>query len=347
MTLEHGAGITRRRFLSRAAAAACAGVCAASLDCCNLESGSEDGDSTELAAPPGHLRLLHRRPMPRDDEDAVAVARGAEPGGTARAAVALLGGMAKFVRKGDRVLVKPNISWMTGRHSGATTHPGVVREICRMAIEAGASEVTVLDRTCNAAAACYSRSGIREAAEAAGARAPHASEDQSDCFEVVLPRGKALRSWSFLRAALESDVFISVPVAKHHSLTSVTLSLKNVMGILGGNRGGLHRVMDTALSDLNEAVFPDLVVLDASRVMIAHGPTGGGAGDVVERGIVVAGRNPVSVDAYAVDAAGAGLFASAPEPVASWRDVGHIREAAARGLGAADPASLRILSGKA
>ncbi len=338
--------LSRRRFLKAAAAAACAGACMPAMHSCNLEPSDEEGAGERVKSYPPSLKRLHAKRDPKGVGDVVAAATGSKPGLTARVAVELLGGMGRFVGKGQSVLIKPNISWMTGRHSGATTNPDVVHELCLMAFEAGASAVTVLDRTCNSAQSSYERSGIKAAAEAAGASAPYVSDDDSGYVEVSFPGGRALKSWSFLRKALEADVYISAPVAKHHSLTGVTLALKNVMGIMGGNRGALHRIMDKALADAAEVVFPDLVVLDASRVLVDHGPTGGNPRDAVERGIVIAGVNPLQVDAYAVDSEGAGLFTTAPSPVTSWRDIGHIREAAERGMGTAEIGTLKILTRK-
>jgi len=234
----------------------------------------------------------------KDLAGVVAVASGKDQSENTRAVIGALGGMSRFVRKGDTVLIKPNIAWNRPVDYGANTDPLVVAAVVRAAIEAGAREVRVCDRTCEDPRRTYSRSGIAEAAKAAGARVYYVVEDFR-YRDILIPEGKLLKSWPFLSDALEADVFINLPVAKHHGATGLTLAMKNLMGILGGNRGDIHAGIHEKLVDINLAFRPTLNILDASRCLVDHGPQGSGPEDVVEVGKVLASVNPVSLDAYA------------------------------------------------
>jgi uncharacterized protein (DUF362 family) len=255
----------------------------------------------------------------------LAAVKGA-PEAAARRAVALLGGMGRFVRPGQKVVVKPNIGWDRTVEQAANTHPEVVVAVVRMCLEAGAGGVLVFDRTCNDQRLCYRRSGIEAAFEGVADRKVRlVHPDERRYRSVPIPGGKALTSWEFYEDALAADVFINVPIAKHHGLSVLTLSLKNIMGVAGGNRGRLHTDFDDKIVDLNLGRPSHLVVLDATRILLAHGPQGGNLADVGHPGVVVAGTDVVAVDAYATR-----FFAKTPQ------DVPHIVRAAERGLGTLD-----------
>lgn len=255
----------------------------------------------------------------------LAAVKGA-PGPATRRAVEILGGMGKFVRAGQRVVVKPNIGWDRSVEQAANTHPEVVVAVVRMCLEAGAGEVLVFDRTCNDQRLCYRRSGIEAAVEAIGDRRVKLFHpDERRYVSVSIPGGRALTSWEIYEEALKADVFVNVPIAKHHGLSGLTMGLKNVMGVAGGNRGRLHSGFDDKIVDLNLARPSHLVVLDATRVLLAHGPQGGRLEDVAHPGVVVAGADVVAVDAYSTR-----FFGKAP------RDIAHLVLAAERGLGTID-----------
>lgn len=258
-------------------------------------------------------------------QPALTAVKGATVAATRRA-VELLGGMGRFVRPGQRVVVKPNIGWDRTPEQAANTSPEVVETVVRLCVEAGAARVSVFDRTCNDPRLCYRRSGIQEAVERIGdGRVEIFIPDERKYVGVPIPGGVALPSWPLYEVAVSADVFINVPVAKHHGLTGVTMGLKNVMGIAGGNRGQLHTGFDDKIVDLNLARPSHLTVLDCTRILVAHGPQGGRVEDVRAPRVVVAGADPVAVDAYAVR-----FFDLEPGKV------GHIRRAAERGLGVAD-----------
>ncbi len=284
------------------------------------------GAGAAVLAPVG--RLL--RPASAAAADLAAV-EGA-PAAAARRAVELVGGMARFVRAGQRVVVKPNIGWDRTPEQAANTHPEVVAAVVRMALEAGAGQVLVFDRTCNDQRLCYRRSGIEAAVEAVGDRRVRIFHpDERRYRRVEIPGGTALDAWEIYEEAAAAEVFVNVPIAKHHGLTGLTLSLKNLMGVLGGNRGRIHTGFDEKIVDLNLARPSHLVVLDATRVLLAHGPQGGRLEDVAHPGVVVAGADPVAVDAYATR-----FFGKEPA------QIGHVVRAAERGLGTLDLGKLAV-----
>jgi len=245
----------------------------------------------------------------------------------ARRAVELLGGMGRFVGSGQRVVVKPNIGWDRTPEQAANTNPDVVAAVVRMCLDAGAGEVLVFDRTCNDPRLSYRRSGIKDAVEAVtDRRVKLFHPDRRKYVDVAIPRGEALKEWKLYEDAVKADVFINVPIAKHHSLSGLTLGMKNVMGVIGGNRGQIHTGFDDKIVDLNVVRPSHLTVLDATRILTAHGPQGGRLEDVREPRTVVAGTDIVAVDAYSTR-----FFGLKP------KEIDHIRRAAERGLGTMDP----------
>jgi len=227
------------------------------------------------------------------------------------------------------VVVKPNMAWDRLPEHGANTDPDVVAEIVRMCIEAGARKVKVFDRTCNEARRCYLHSGIQKAAQKEGAEVDFVLEQKFKT--MAIPDGEELKSWAFYRDAVEADVLINVPVLKSHSISGVTIGLKNMMGILGGDRGQLHHRFDKKIVDINTVVRPQLTVLDATRVLLRNGPQGGNLRDVQRMDTIVAGADRVAVDAY-----GALLFGREPS------QLGFLVEAHRRGLGRLDVKGLRV-----
>jgi uncharacterized protein (DUF362 family) len=235
----------------------------------------------------------------------LAVVKDGLPAELTRKAMDLLGGMKRFVSKGDVVVVKPNIGWDRNPEQAATTNPEVVAEVIKLCFEAGAKKVRVFDRPCNTASRCYDRSGIQKAASDAGAEVSYMVD--SGFVKTELPEGVELKSWWLYKPVLDADVFINVPIAKHHGLTRVTLGMKNLMGIMGGNRGQVHWDIDGKLADLAYYVKPDLTILDAVRILVRNGPQGGNLKDVKKMDTIIAGENIATVDAY-----GAALFGIKP-----------------------------------
>jgi len=268
----------------------------------------------------GASRVLRDLRVPSESgRPPIVVARGSDAASTVRAAVAAVGGMERFVGRGETVLVKPNMAWDRTPEQGANTHPDVVAEVVRQCRAAGARRVVVAENPVHDGERVAERSGIRAAVVAAGGELvlPAASG-----FEWVSLGGSILASWEVLSVLLGADRLVNVPVVKHHSLSRMTCGLKNHMGLLGGSRGRLHQDVHASLADLAAAFRPTLTVVDATRVMRRNGPTGGRLEDVEAVNAVAAGADPVACDAWAARQLGL-------DP----RDVGHVVLADGRGLG--------------
>jgi len=253
-----------------------------------------------------------------------------------RRALSMLGGMGAFVGEGSRVVIKPNIGWDRSPELGANTHPLVVRALAEMALEAGAAEVKVFDRTCNERRRCYVNSGIQSALEEMDdgrVRLEHI--DDRKFVEVDIKRGKSLKRWQIYKDALDADCYINVPVAKNHGLSRLTLGLKNSMGVIGGNRGSLHFDIGQKLADLATVLQPTLTVVDATRMLLANGPQGGRLSDVKVADTIIATRDPVAADALATT-----LFGLRPE------DIGSTVAAFSMGLGEMNVDAMRISKGR-
>ena len=229
----------------------------------------------------------------------LAVARGESPRALVRGAVDSLGGTRRFVSAGEVVVVKPNIGWDRTPEFGATTNPEIVAEIVRMCREAGAAQVIVTDMSCNDPRASFERSGIAAAASAAGATVILPEPRR---FTMVDLHGEVLTEWPVLEPFLAADKVINVAIAKHHSLTGVTLGMKNWYGVIGGQRNRLHQRIDESLADLTAFITPALTIIDAYRVLTRNGPTGGSPADVEMRKTVIASIDPIAADAYAAAA---------------------------------------------
>ncbi len=274
-----------------------------------------------------------------DPQVPVAMARGGSHGGNAEKAVAALGGMKAFVSRGDVVVVKPNIGWDRTPEQAANTHPDVVVAVASMCLAAGAKSVRVFDRTCNEARRCYASSGIQEAVERFAKK-----NGVADALRVYHVEGRkfvrteikgalALSSWELYRDVLEADKLVNVPIAKHHSLSDVTLGMKNLMGVMGGNRGQIHFRIPECLVDVNRRLPSHLTVIDASRVLLRNGPSGGDLADVQNFGAAFASGNVVAADVAAAEA----VFGLKAESVA------HLRKALESGLGISSPSQVRLL----
>ena len=238
-------------------------------------------------------------------------------------AIDKLGGLGSFVSGGERVVVKPNIGWDRTPELAANTHPTVVKTIVEMCLDAGAEKVTVLDRTCDDARRTYSNSGIKRAVEAIkDSRAKVEYVNKAKFVGVDVPRGKSLSSLEIYRTVANADKLINVPIAKHHGLSTLTLSMKNLMGVIGGNRGKIHWSMSQKLADISTVIKPDLIILDATRILLKGGPSGGNINNVKVLNRVIAGTDPVAIDSY-----GATLFGM------KGSDIGHIETAYNMGLG--------------
>lgn len=267
--------------------------------------------------------------LPGDPFDLVAV-KGGEAEAMFDRGIEALGGMQAFVKKGQKVVIKPNIGWDVSPERAGNTNPKLVTRIIQHCLNAGAKEVYVFDHTCDNGPRCYRTSGIESAVTAAGGKiAPGHSETYYQ--EVAVPGGKTLTRVKEHELILGSDVFINVPVLKSHSSTRLTIAMKNLMGNVW-DRGFWH-ANDLHLCIAEFAAFrkPDLNVVDAYAVMKRNGPRGVSVEDVVTMKAQLLARDIVAVDAAATKLAGL-----QPE------NVRYIQLAAERGAGRTDLDKLNI-----
>jgi uncharacterized protein (DUF362 family) len=264
------------------------------------------------------------------DAPALVVARGKDPEEMVRQALAALGGMERFVSAGNHVIVKPNICHGYYPYEyAATTNPWVVGAIIKLAFEAGAKIVQVMDFPFGGTPeAAYEMSGIEEQVKAAGGEMIVMPRIQFNQRKVV--DGLSLKNITIYDGLFEADTIINVPIAKTHSLAKLTLGMKNLMGIVQ-NRNVFHASMGMRLVDLVNMVKPALTILDATRMLMANGPTGGNLDDVKQADTLVAGTDIVAVDSY-----GATLFGMQPE------ELDYVVKGTQSGLGRSDLANLRI-----
>ena len=263
------------------------------------------------------------------DHDLIMV-KGDDPYAMTMKAVEAMGGMDKFVNKGDVVLIKPNMGWDRIPEQAGNTNPDVIAALVELSFRSGAKRVNIFDRTCNDARRCYDNSGIAEAARQKGANVYFV--DDWNFVEARFPYKSPMEGWPVYRDALECDTFINVPILKHHGLTGLTLSMKNLMGVCGGERGLIHTDIGVRLAHLTDFIKPDLTVIDAYRVLTRHGPSGGDLKDVEDFKTIIAGTDPVLVDSYACELMG-------KDPLS----ITYIREAVDNNLGKFETGKADIL----
>jgi uncharacterized protein (DUF362 family) len=263
----------------------------------------------------------------------IAVVKGS-PQAATRAAVGLLGGMKEFVKPGNRVLIKPNMSFAKPPEGANNTNPEVVRELALMCREAGAAKVMVLDHTLQDPKECLEKSGIPDACNGIEGVVVQPINKEAFYTEVAIPNGKALSSAPFATEALNADALIAVPVAKSHTFATVSLSMKGMMGLVYSRKKMHFLGLSEGIVDLCTILRPHLTVIDASRVLSTKGP--GGAGKVLEERTIIASKDMVAADACAVSMFE--WYGKRYEP----REIGHIREAHERGLGRMDIENLRV-----
>jgi uncharacterized protein (DUF362 family) len=306
---KNGFWITRRDFLKTASA----------------------GLALSLAGKPAFLEA-------KDEHDLVVIS--GDPAGATKAALEALGGISRFVQKGKRVVLKPNMSFSNPPEWGSTTHPLVVATVAQACIDAGAQRVVVLDNPLRPAELCLKRSGIQEACKSIKGVHVLALEDRKFFREIKVPQGKIFDRVEVFKEVLDGDVLINLPQAKTHSATGVSFGIKGLMGLIW-DRFSFHSKynINQALADLATVIKPQLTILDATRALVSGGP--GGPGDVQKPNLIVAGIDPVAVDSYGVT-------------VAPWygqnfkgRQVEHLLVAHQRGLGKIDLDQLKIFKGKA
>ncbi len=278
--------------------------------------------SALLLARPGHAQA---KP---DAGDQVVQVKGGSPYEITKRAIAEIGGMGKIVSRGDVVMVKPNIGWNRTVEQAGCTNPDVLRAVIELAFNAGAKKVVVMDNTCHKAEDCYQRSGIEAMAKKMGAEVRYCDDNRLVVHDF---KGEYLSKWPVYRDFLEVDKFINVPILKHHGSAGLTIAMKNLYGILGGNRGKLHRDMGENLADLAAGFRSHLVLVDAFRILLRNGPVGGRLSDVELRQTVIASTRIMSADVAA-----AVLFGKDP------RELEFLQAAYAKKMGEIDIARIPV-----
>jgi uncharacterized protein (DUF362 family) len=263
-----------------------------------------------------------------------------DPATATRKALEAMGGISRFVRKGQRVVLKPNMSFANPPERASTTHPLVVVTVAQACMEAGAQRVMILDFPLYKTELCLRHSGIQDACKSIRGVYVLGLDERKFFREIKVPQGKVMDRVEVMHEVLDSDVLINLPQAKSHSTTGVSLGIKNLMGLIW-NRWSFHTWynINYALADLLTVIRPHLTILDATRALVSGGP--GGPGKVQNPNLVIAGTDPVAVDSYGVT-------------VAPWygqqfkgRQVEHLLVAHQRGLGKIDLDQLRILKERA
>lgn len=244
-----------------------------------------------------------------------------------RQAVEGLGGLKRFMGKGDVVWIKPNIGWDRTPEQAANTNPDVVTTLIQMCFDAGAKKVKVGDNTCHKAVKTYETSGIAAAARAAGAEVLFLDENR---FKEAKIGGERVKTLPIYPEVFDCDLVINVPVVKHHVLASLTMCMKNYMGVIE-NRKSFHQDLPTCICDLTRYAKPRICVLDAVRILTAHGPSGGKLEDVQLKTTVAAGVDIVALDAWGAEVMGKKAS-----------DIGTIVKAEQVGLGKADYRKLAL-----
>jgi uncharacterized protein (DUF362 family) len=286
-----------------------------------------------MATGPGGL-LGPREALAEQFPD-LAVVYGNDPGQNARNAVDAIGGIKRFVKPGNRVVIKPNMSFASGPDRASNTNPAVVAEVAKMASEAGASRITILDNVLANPQDCLSRSQIPEYCEKIPNTSVRIVKADRMFKETKVPQGRKLKSMHVITEVLDADVLIAIPVGKSHAASGVSLSMKGMMGLIQ-DRSAFHSryELHTAIVDMVTVLKPHLVVIDGTRILSTGGP--GGPGRVIPLNLAIASPDMVAADAQmlVLGTWHGGSF----EP----HQVRHISMAAERGLGVMDLGKLNV-----
>lgn len=312
-------GLSRRDFLRGAVVGLGALLAAKFSSACAAPQPA--AVTVPAAAPAVPVPVSEQEQAPATAYPDIAIVRGGEPDALARQAMDMLGGMGRFVKKGDNVIIKPNIGpAMRTYEFAATTNPWLVAAVVKLCFEAGAGRVRVMDKPFSGSAESgFANSGIREQVEKAGGVIEIMSHLKYVSTDI--PLGKDIKKWDIYEDVLKADVLINMPVAKQHGSSRLTLGMKNLMGTVNMAQM-FHTNLHQRIADLASRVRPALTIVDAIRILTANGPTGGNLKDVKKLDTVIAGTDIVAVDSYSTS-----LFGLKPD------DIPHIKIAASMGLG--------------
>ena len=294
------AKIKRRTFIKTGTAAALGATCAVS-----------SAARAESAAP------------------VVVVVHGNDPAKMVEAGIAKMGGWEQLFKPGAKVAIKPNLAWKSTPEQGGNTHPDILRAVIRAAEARKVKQITIPENTCQPERKTFKTSGALEAIE--GTIAKLYRPKPADYKAVSVPKGKTCTEAKVSRDLLEADCLVNMPVAKHHGGATLSLSMKNWMGAVDNgtrrrwHRDGLHQ----CIADFSTFLKPTLIIIDATRIMLDHGPQG--PGKLAHPHEIIFATDPVAADTYA-----ATLFGKKP------KDVRHIQLAAELGVGCADIEKIKV-----
>lgn len=318
--------VSRRELLKRLGAAAAVLGGSAAIGRAVWDQGGLDLSQSKDRPQTRDFRI---RDAPAELPQLVVAKNDTDPAALVRKAVLAIGGMQRFISRGDIVVVKPNIGWDRTPIHAANTNPKVVAEVVRLALDAGAKQVVVTDASCNEPNRCFQRSGIWKAAYDVGAEVILPADHR---FRSMRLKGEVLDEWPVFTPLVNADKVINVPIAKHHNLSKYTGAMKNWYGALGGRRNRLHQNIDTSIADLATFIQPTLTIIDAVRVLMRNGPQGGNVADGKDMNTVIVTTDQVAADAYACQ-----LIGRKPEEIA------YLKMGADRGLGTMRWQDLRFL----
>ena len=319
--------LSRRNFITNLLKMGAGAIAVSSLGLLAACTGNKENLST-IREPVSTTRTL---PLPSPaNKPYLAVASGEDVDVTVRTAITTLGGMDRFVKSGNDVIIKPNICNASNTWEYAsTTNPQVVASLVTLCLEAGAERVRVMDQPFGGTPEMgYERSGISEMVKAAGGEMEIMSRMKFRDFEI--PEGIDIKKWPVYTDCLETDVLINVPIAKHHALARLTLGMKNLMGIID-DRTQFHFNLGQRIADLASLVQPQLTVIDAIRILKNHGPTGGNLDDVEQTNTIIASHDMVAADSFATR-----LFGLTPGDIPALRSAENMR------LGVTDLTSIEV-----
>ena len=267
-----------------------------------------------------------------DQGPSMAIVTGGDRARTTAAALDALGGIGRFIKPGDRVLLKVNAAFATPAMLCATTHPELVAAVAKLCRQAGATDVVVTDNSINDPSSCFALSGIGRAAASAGARVMLPRE--ASFRPVSVDGGRLIRDWPVLTEPMEGVTkLIGLAPLKHHERSGASMSLKNWYGLLGGRRNTFHQDINGIIRELATLVTPTLVILDATMTMMRNGPTGGSLDDLKATNTLIAGTDQVAVDAFgatllgrtAADLPYLGMAQAAGAGTTDWQSLSPVR----------------------
>jgi len=291
MTEETQGNLDRREFLTRAAKTTASVAAAAGIGWLAYDADGPAAHKTDKQV------TLPDFSVPRRDGRIISIVKGPDRTKTVDKAIELLGGIERFIKSGDRVVIKPNAAFATPAMLAATANPLLVAEVAKLCYRAGAKKVCVTDNPINEPASCFAISGIARAAASAGA-------------EIIMPRdnlfnnttvegAKLIKNWPILYGPLEkADKLIGITPVKDHHRSGASMTMKNFYGLLGGRRNVFHQNINTIIAELVIMVKPTLVILDGTEVMMTNGPTGGSLSDLKRADTLIASTDCVAADSF-------------------------------------------------